>query len=278
MQLKSILKIAATVIAAASVITLAGCGGDKDASASAAKSQAGSAKTYVVATRGTFRPFTYMDDKNNLTGYDVEILKEVEKRNPGIHFEFKTMAPSAGFVGMESGQVDIVANQITYNEERAAKTIYTKEVNNYTARKLAVRNDRNDINSLKDLKGKKVVLYFYPKDNTSGCTMQAVNFQATLDKFEKAGYVVIGVSRDSLKSHTNFRNKQGLKFPLLSDADSEVSKLYGVLKMKSMYGRKYLGIVRSTFVIDENGILAAEFRDVKAKTSVADLEKALGIS
>ena len=278
MQLKSILKIAATVIAAASVITLAGCGGDKDASASAAKSQAGSAKTYVVATRGTFRPFTYMDDKNNLTGYDVEILKEVEKRNPGIHFEFKTMAPSAGFVGMESGQVDIVANQITYNEERAAKTIYTKEVNNYTARKLAVRNDRNDINSLEDLKGKKVVLYFYPKDNTSGCTMQAVNFQATLDKFEKAGYVVIGVSRDSLKSHTNFRNKQGLKFPLLSDADSEVSKLYGVLKMKSMYGRKYLGIVRSTFVIDENGILAAEFRDVKAKTSVADLEKALGIS
>ena len=104
MQLKSILKIAATVIAAASVITLAGCGGDKDASASAAKSQAGSAKTYVVATRGTFRPFTYMDDKNNLTGYDVEILKEVEKRNPGIHFEFKTMAPSAGFVGMESGR------------------------------------------------------------------------------------------------------------------------------------------------------------------------------
>lgn len=99
---------------------------------------------------------------------------------------------------------------------------------------------------LSDLRGKKVVLYFYPKDNTSGCTMQAVNFQAALDKFEKAGYVVIGVSRDSIKSHTNFRNKQGLKFPLLSDADSEVSKLYGVLKLKSMYGRKYLGIVRST--------------------------------
>ena len=75
-----------------------------------------------------------------------------------------------------------------------------------------------------------------------------------------------------------FTARYKLKFPLLSDADSEVSKLYGVLKMKSMYGRKYLGIVRSTFVIDENGILAAEFRDVKAKTSVADLEKALGIS
>ena len=159
MQLKSILKIAATVIAAASVITLAGCGGDKDASASAAKSQAGSAKTYVVATRGTFRPFTYMDDKNNLTGYDVEILKEVEKRNPGIHFEFKTMAPSAGFVGMESGQVDIV-----------------EEVNNYTARKLAVRNDRNDINSLEDLKGKKVVT-----TTNSEVTRQLQKLNETMD-------------------------------------------------------------------------------------------------
>lgn len=119
---------------------------------------------------------------------------------------------------------------------------------------------------------------FLPEGQYLRRTMQAVNFQAALDKFEKAGYVVIGVSRDSIKSHTNFRNKQGLKFPLLSDADSEVSKLYGVLKLKSMYGRKYLGIVRSTFVIDENGILTAEFRDVKAKTSVADLEKALGIS
>ena len=139
-------------------------------------------------------------------------------------------------------------------------------------------DQKGNMVSLSDFAGKKVLIYFYPKDNTSGCTMQAVNFQAALDKFEKAGYVVIGVSRDSIKSHTNFRNKQGLKFPLLSDADSEVSKLYGVLKLKSMYGRKYLGIVRSTFVIDENGILTAEFRDVKAKTSVADLEKALGIS
>ena len=146
------------------------------------------------------------------------------------------------------------------------------------APEFSLPDQNGDIHTLEEYRGKKVILYFYPKDNTSGCTMQAVNFQAALDKFEKAGYVVIGVSRDSIKSHTNFRNKQGLKFPLLSDADSEVSKLYGVLKLKSMYGRKYLGIVRSTFVIDENGILTAEFRDVKAKTSVADLEKALGIS
>ena len=99
-----------------------------------------------------------MNEKGNLTGYDVEILKEVEKRNPGIHFEYKMMPTSAAFVAIESGQADIVANQVGYTDERAAKTIYTKEVNNYTARKIAVRNDRNDINSLEDLKGKKVAV------------------------------------------------------------------------------------------------------------------------
>ena len=99
-----------------------------------------------------------MDEKGNLTGYDVEILKEVEKRNPDIHFEYKMMPTSAAFVAIESGQADIVANQVGYTDERAAKTIYTKEVNNYTARKIAVRNDRNDINSLEDLKGKKVAV------------------------------------------------------------------------------------------------------------------------
>lgn len=124
---------------------------------------------------------------------------------------------------------------------------------------------------LSDLKGHKVVLYFYPKDNTSGCTIEAVNFQNALQKFKKAGYEIYGVSRDSIKSHTNFRNKQGLEFPLLSDPDSVVCRLYGVLKMKSMYGRQYLGIVRSTFIIDEKGILVAEMRDVKAKTHVEDL-------
>ena len=86
-----------------------------------------------------------MDEKGNLTGYDVEILKEVEKRNPDIHFEYKMMPTSAAFVAIESGQADIVANQVGYTDERAAKTIYTKEVNNYTARKLAVRNDRYEV-------------------------------------------------------------------------------------------------------------------------------------
>ena len=158
MNFSSLLKGAAAALALASVVTLAGCGGDKDAASSTAKSQAAGSKTYIVATRGTFRPFTYVDEKGNLTGYDVEILKEVEKRNPGIHFEYKMMPTSAAFVAIESGQADIVANQVGYTDERAAKTIYTKEVNNYTARKIAVRNDRNDINSLEDLKGKKVAV------------------------------------------------------------------------------------------------------------------------
>lgn len=113
-------------------------------------------KEYVVATRGTFRPFTYIDDKDQLTGFDIEVLKEVEKRNPDIKFTFKTMSVDAGFIGLESGQVDLIANQIVYNEKRANKTIYTKEPNNYTSRKIIVREETNDINSIDDLRGKKV--------------------------------------------------------------------------------------------------------------------------
>lgn len=139
------------VLTAATVV--AGCG--KNTAEQPAKNTA-EQKTYVVATRGTFRPFTYTDDKDQLTGYDVEILKEVERRNPSIKFDFKLMAVDAGFLGLEGKQVDVIANQITYNEKRAAKTIYTKEVNNYTSRKIAVREDRNDIQSIDDLKGKKV--------------------------------------------------------------------------------------------------------------------------
>ena len=132
----------------------AGCAGSTK---STAKEEL-KAKTYYVATRGTFRPFSYTDDKGNLTGYDIEILREVEKRNPDIKFEFKNMSVDAGFLGLESGQIDIIANQIVVNPKRAEKVIFTKEVNNYTSRKLAVKSDRNDINSIDDLRGKKVVV------------------------------------------------------------------------------------------------------------------------
>lgn len=134
----------------------------------------------------------------------------------------------------------------------------------------------NDI-SLADYKGKKVILYFYPKDNTSGCTLEAQAFRNHLDAFLKNGYVVLGVSRDSIKKHCNFRDKNELNFPLLSDEDETVCNLYGVLKEKSMYGRKYMGIERSTFIIDEEGRLVKEYRNVKAATHVDDLLEDLGI-
>jgi L-cystine transport system substrate-binding protein len=122
------------------------------------KTEAKEVKVYQVATRGTFKPFTYMDDKDHLTGYDIEILREIEKRNPTIKFEFKTMSVDAGFLAMESGQIDLIANQIVSNPQRADKSIFTKEVNNYTSRKLAVKGDRNDIQSIDDLRGKKVAV------------------------------------------------------------------------------------------------------------------------
>ena len=134
----------------------------------------------------------------------------------------------------------------------------------------------NDI-SLSDYKGKKVILYFYPKDNTSGCTLEAQAFRNHRDAFLKNGYVVLGVSRDSIKKHCNFLDKNELNFPLLSDEDETVCNLYGVLKEKSMYGRKYMGIERSTFIIDEEGRLVKEYRNVKAATHVDDLLEDLGI-
>ena len=117
--------------------------------------------------------------------------------------------------------------------------------------------------SLSDYLGKKVILYFYPKDNTSGCTLEAQAFRTHLADFEKLGYVVLGVSRDSVKKHCNFRDKNELNFPLLSDADEVVVNLYGVLKEKSMYGKKYWGVQRSTFLIGRDGRIAKVWPKVK---------------
>lgn len=129
--------------------------------------------------------------------------------------------------------------------------------------------------SLHDYEGQKVILYFYPKDNTSGCTLEAKAFRDHLEDFKKLGYAVLGVSRDSIKKHCNFRDKNELNFPLLSDEEEKVVNLYGVLKEKSMYGRKYMGIERSTFIIDEKGNLVREYRKVKAASHVNDLLKDL---
>ena len=125
--------------------------------------------------------------------------------------------------------------------------------------------------ALSDFKGKKLILYFYPKDNTSGCTLEAQTFRANLEEFKKRGYSVLGVSRDSVKKHCNFRDKYELNVPLLSDEKETVCNLYGVMKEKSMYGKKYMGIERSTFIIDEKGVLVKEYRNVKAASHVNDL-------
>ncbi|MEP7083169.1 MAG: peroxiredoxin [Betaproteobacteria bacterium] len=111
--------------------------------------------------------------------------------------------------------------------------------------------------------GHPVVLYFYPKDNTPGCTTESEQFRDLHQDFTGLGCVVAGISRDSLKSHENFRTKFGLPFPLLSDADEKLCAQFGVIKMKNMYGKQVRGIERSTFVIDRHGALAKEWRGVK---------------
>lgn len=117
--------------------------------------------------------------------------------------------------------------------------------------------------SLKDFAGKNIVLYFYPKDNTSGCTKEACSFESNLKAIKKRNAVVIGVSADSVDSHVKFAKKYGLSFLLLSDEKKETIKDYGVWKEKSMYGKKYFGIERTTIVIDEKGIVQQIFKKVK---------------
>ena len=119
--------------------------------------------------------------------------------------------------------------------------------------------------SIKDLRGKKVVLYFYPKDNTPGCTTESIEFNGLLKEFSKMNTLIFGISRDNLASHEKFKQKYDFSFELISDEDESVCNLFGVIKEKNLYGRKYLGIERSTFLIDEKGKLIAEWRKVKAK-------------
>jgi len=124
--------------------------------------------------------------------------------------------------------------------------------------------DGNPVN-LADFKGKKVVLYFYPKDNTPGCTAQACNLRDNYQELQNQGYVILGVSIDNEKSHQKFIQKQNLPFTLIADTDKKINELYGVWKEKSMYGRTYMGTVRTTFIIDENGNLEQIIDKVKTK-------------
>lgn len=119
--------------------------------------------------------------------------------------------------------------------------------------------------SLSDLKGKKVVLYFYPKDSTPGCTNEAKDFRDLCAEFDAANCVIVGASKDTVKRHDNFVAKQELNFPLVSDAESDLCERYGVWQEKKMYGKTFMGIVRSTFLIDENGVIQKIWPKVKVK-------------
>ena len=128
---------------------------------------------------------------------------------------------------------------------------------------------------LKSLRGKKVVLYFYPKDSTPGCTTEGQDFRDLHTKFQRAGAVVLGVSRDSLASHEKFREKLKLPFDLLSDPDEALCRQFDVIREKSLYGRKFLGIERSTFLIDDKGKLRQEWRKVRVKGHAAEVLEAV---
>ncbi|ABA49959.1 peroxiredoxin [Burkholderia pseudomallei] len=129
--------------------------------------------------------------------------------------------------------------------------------------------------SLSGIKGKKLVLYFYPKDNTPGCTTEGLQFRDLYPKFKKAGAEIVGVSRDSLRSHENFKAKLELPFPLISDPDETLCALFGVMKLKKMYGKEVRGIERSTFLIDGAGMLRHAWRGVKVPGHVDDVLSAV---
>lgn len=124
---------------------------------------------------------------------------------------------------------------------------------------------------LSDFQGHKVVLYFYPKDDTSGCTLQACTFNENLNGFNKLDARIIGISKDSVKKHDKFKEKYGLTFPLVSDEDGTVCEAYGTWVQKSMYGRKYMGIERTTFLIDEHGKIAHIWNKVKIPGHIEDV-------
>ena len=126
---------------------------------------------------------------------------------------------------------------------------------------------------LSSARGKSLVIYFYPKDNTPGCTTESQQFRDLYPKFRKAGCEVIGISRDSIKSHENFKAKFTLPFALLSDAEEKVCTQFGVIKMKKLYGKEVRGIERSTFVIDKHGVLQYEWRGVKVDGHAAEVLK-----
>jgi len=140
---------------------------------------------------------------------------------------------------------------------------------------IELESTSNQTIKLSDFKGSKMILYFYPKDNTPGCTREGQDFRDNIRKFSSRKTVILGVSRDSLKSHENFKKKQCFPFDLLSDEDEKLCKQFDVIKEKNMYGKKVMGIERSTFLIDEKGMLRAEWRKVKVDGHIVEVLEAV---
>jgi peroxiredoxin Q/BCP len=138
-------------------------------------------------------------------------------------------------------------------------------------------NQSGETIGLKDFTGKKLILYFYPKDNTPGCTAESCNLNENYEMWLKKGFEVVGVSPDSEKSHVKFIDKFGLKFNLIADTEKEILQAYGAWGEKSMYGRKYMGVLRKTFVIDEKGIILEIFEKVNTKDHTNQIITALNI-
>lgn len=142
-----------------------------------------------------------------------------------------------------------------------------KKVKDFTA---AVTGTPNTV-TLSELEGKNVVIYFYPKDSTPGCTTEGQNFRDLYEAFQKLDTVIFGVSRESIKSHENFKAKQDFPFELISDPDELLCQLFDVIKLKKLYGKEYMGIERSTFLIDKKGVLRQEWRKVKVDGHAAEV-------
>ncbi|MDD6710934.1 MAG: thioredoxin-dependent thiol peroxidase [Sharpea porci] len=132
-------------------------------------------------------------------------------------------------------------------------------------------DENGDLHKLSDYRGQKVILYFYPKDNTAGCTKQACGFKDRYPLIQEKGAVVLGISKDSVRTHKNFKTKYDLPFTLLSDPEHQVIEMYDVWKEKKNYGRVYMGIVRSTYLIDENGIIVKALEKVKPDQNPQDM-------
>jgi peroxiredoxin Q/BCP len=139
--------------------------------------------------------------------------------------------------------------------------------------KLPATGDKNI--RLSDYKGKNILIYFYPKDNTPGCTLEGQQFRDSINDFEQHKVIIFGVSRDSVRVHQNFKNKHEFPFDLISDKEEELCTLFNVLHLKKNYGREYMGIVRSTFLIDVEGVLIKEWRNVKVKDHLAETLEAI---